>query len=153
MKKKTTFLRCKKYFRLEKLKKETIDTTIKDIKSLFELEKENRLIKDRTIKNIRNVFTLKKQNKGIKDRIIRDIWNLFEYEEENYYKPIIVNNFLSNNYFEYKGKNDRRALSIYLNKIKPYLKDIINDLKKYDTSKIQLTITINFISSCNEFKL
>ena len=111
------------------------------------------MIKDRTIKNIRNVFTLKKQNKGIKDRIIRDIWNLFEYEEENYYKPTIVNNFPSNNYFEYKGKDDRRALSIYLNKIKPYLKDIINDLKKYDTSKIQLTITINFISSCNEFNL
>ena len=34
-----------------------------------------------------------------------------------------------------------------LNKIKPYLKDIINNLKKSDTWKIQLTITNNFISS------
>ena len=34
-----------------------------------------------------------------------------------------------------------------LNKIRPYLKkDIINNLKKSDTWKIQSTITINFIS-------
>ena len=32
-------------------------------------------------------------------------------------------------------------------KLGPYLKDIINDLKKSDTWKIQLTIAINFISS------
>ena len=30
---------------------------------------------------------------------------------------------------------------------KPYLKDIINDLKKFETRKIQLAISINFISS------
>ena len=35
----------------------------------------------------------------------------------------------------------------YLNKIRPYLKDIINSLKKFDTGKIQLTISINFFSS------
>ena len=35
----------------------------------------------------------------------------------------------------------------YLNKISPYVKDIINNLKKYDTWKTQLTITNNFISS------
>ena len=32
----------------------------------------------------------------------------------------------------------------YPDTIRPYLKDIINDLKKSDTWKIQLTITINF---------
>ena len=32
-------------------------------------------------------------------------------------------------------------------KLKPYLKDIINNLKKSDTLQIQLTLTINFISS------
>ena len=45
--------------------------------------------------------------------------------------------------------NDDRnkALSVeeYLNKIRPYLKDIINNLEKLDTSKIQLTIANNFI--------
>ena len=30
---------------------------------------------------------------------------------------------------------------------KPYLKDIINDLKKFEKPKIQLAISINFISS------
>ena len=39
------------------------------------------------------------------------------------------------------------AVKEYLNKIKPYLKDIINDLQKFGTGKIQLTIAINFISS------
>ena len=40
-----------------------------------------------------------------------------------------------------------KKLSIeeYLNKIKPYLKDIINNLKKSDMWNIQLTIAINFI--------
>ena len=35
----------------------------------------------------------------------------------------------------------------YLNKIRPYLKDIINNFKKLDRWKIQLTIANNFISS------
>ena len=49
-----------------------------------------------------------------------------------------------------KVNGDRKkALPVeeYLNKIRPYLKDIINNLKKSDTSKIQLTIANNFISS------
>ena len=35
----------------------------------------------------------------------------------------------------------------YLNKIRPYLKDIINNLEKFDTWKIQLIIANKFISS------
>ena len=38
-------------------------------------------------------------------------------------------------------------LNKYLNKIVPYLKHIINNLKKSESWKIQLTKTINFISS------
>ena len=37
-------------------------------------------------------------------------------------------------------------LKEYLNKIRPYLKDITDNLKKSDTWKIQLTIAINLIS-------
>ena len=44
-------------------------------------------------------------------------------------------------------KNKTLLDTEYLNKIKPYLKDIINSLKKSDTCKIQLTVTVNFISS------
>ena len=44
---------------------------------------------------------------------------------------------------------DINKLSVdeYLNKIRTYLKDIINSLKKSDMWKIQLTIANNFISS------
>ena len=38
------------------------------------------------------------------------------------------------------------SIEHYHNKIRPQLKDI-NNLKKFDMWKIQLTITINFISS------
>ena len=56
---------------------------------------------------------------------------------------------MSNNYIEYESNSDKnKTLSVkeYLNKISPYLKDI-NNLKKSDTWKIQLTIANNFISS------
>ena len=45
-------------FRLEKVKKEIIDTTIKDIRNIFLLEKENKVIKDKRIKNITNALRL-----------------------------------------------------------------------------------------------
>ena len=69
-------------------------------------------------------------------------------KKNNYYKLLRVNNFWSNNYIQYKSNSDKnRILSVeeYLDKIKPYLKDIINDLRKSDARKIQLTIIINFI--------
>ena len=55
-----------------------------------------------------------------------------------------------NNYIEYESNGDRNKTLLveeYLNKIITYLKDIINDLRKSDTRKIQLTIAINSISS------
>ena len=116
-------------FRLEnqkKTKNKTTDTTIKGIRSLFKVEKENEEIKDTMLRNIRNVFRLEKENKAIKDIILRYIRNLFEHEEErNYYKPVRV----SNNYIEYGSKVDiNKTLSVeeYLNKTRPYLKDINN---------------------------
>ena len=45
-----------KSFQIKKTKKETIDTTIKDIRNLFELEKGNKAIKDRTIRDIRKSY-------------------------------------------------------------------------------------------------
>ena len=55
-------------------------------------------------------------------------------------------------YIEYESNGDRnRTLSVekYLNKTRLYLKDIISNLKKSDTWKIQLTIANNFIYSIN----
>ena len=39
--------------------------------------------------------------------MIRGIINFFQHEEEeNYYKPVAVGNFWSNNYIEYKSYSD-----------------------------------------------
>ena len=57
---------------------------------------------------------------------------------------------MSNNYIEYKSSRNRnKTLSVeeYLNKIRSHLEDIIINLKKSDTWKIQLTIANNFVSS------
>ena len=101
---------------------------------------------------LRNISRLEKETKAVKDIILRDIKNLFKHEkeEENFYKPVRVSNFWRNNYIQYKSNSDRnKTLSAeeYLNKIRPYLKDIINNIKKSDSWKIQLTITNNLISS------
>ena len=47
------------------------------------------------INDLRNLFRLKKEIKEIKDMVLRNIKNLFTYEkeEENYYKPVRLNNF------------------------------------------------------------
>ena len=71
-----------------------------------------------------------------KDKIIRDIRNL-QHEEEDYYKPKKVDKFYSNKFIVCGSRgNKNKTLSIedYLKKIRAYLKDIINDLKrKYHT--------------------
>ena len=101
------------------------------------------------IKSIRNLFKLKIENKAIKDRIIRDIRTLYK-EEDNSYKPIRMGDCWNNNYIEYESNGDRNknlSLKEYLNKIKPYLRDLIIDLQKSGTWKFQLTIAVNFLLS------
>ena len=85
---------------------------------------------------------------------MRNIRNLFklENEEEDYYKPVTVDCFRSNNYIEYdvngiKMKWKWRKSYQLKNKIRQYLKCIKGDLKKSDIWEIQLTITINFMYS------
>ena len=71
-------------------------------------------------------------------------------EEKNCYKPVPVSIFCSSNYIEYESNGDRNktlSVEVHLNKISSYSKDIINNLKKRHTWKIQLTIANNFISS------
>ena len=112
---------------------------------------ENLKLEENKITNdIRNLSNTRNSNKAIKDIILRDIKNLYEHEEESYHKPVRVNNFWINNYIEYESNSDRnRTISVeeYLNKIRLYLKDIITNLKKSNTWKIQLTIADNSIFS------
>ena len=103
------------------------------------------------MKDIRILSRLEKEINPIKDRILRDVKNLFKHQEEEIYdKPVREGNFWSNIYIEYESKSDKnKTLSVgeYLNKIRPYLNHIRNNLKKSDTWKIQLKIANNFISS------
>ena len=111
---------------------------IKDIRNLFRLKKE---LNYTASKDIRNLLRQEKETKAIKDRILRDIKNLSEHEEEeNYYKSVRVSNFWSINYIECESNGERNktlAVEKYLNKTRPYLIGIINNLKKSDTRKIK----------------
>ena len=135
-------------------------------KNLYEIESEKNLFESK-IKEIRrnlseleeNLFKSKKyfDYDAIEYRVIRNIKDLFDLSfDEDYYKPIITKDAFNGNYIQYESKGDiRKNLSIkkYLNMIKPYLSDIINDHKTHGKwrihsgDKIQLTIAINFISS------
>ena len=66
------------------------------------------------MEDIRNLFTREEETKVIKDRILTDIKILFEHEEEeNYYKPVRVNKFWSNNYIQYESNGGRnKVLSV-----------------------------------------
>ena len=106
---------------------------MKDVGNIFRLEKE---LNYTSIKDTGNLFRLEKETKAIKDRMPRDIKNLFEHkEEEDYYKSVRVSNSWSNSYIEYESNGDRnKTLSVeeYLYKIILYLKDTINNLKKFN---------------------
>ena len=121
---------------MKKIKK-IENNIIQDVRNLFRLKQE---INDTAIKDIRSLFRLKKENEAIKDRVIRDIKKIFEHEEEeNYYKIVGVGNFWSNNYIRYESKGDINKILLVekcLNKITPYLKDMINNVRKSDTWKI-----------------
>ena len=88
---------------------------------------------------------------------IRDTINLFDEIDEDYYKPIKVNDAFNNNYIEYESRGEKdKNLSVkgYFCKIIPYFSDMINDHKATRKShvkatrewKIQLVTQVNFIS-------
>ena len=118
------------------------DIIIKDVKNLFRLKKEKG---NKVIENIRNLFSLKKENEAIKGKIIWDIKTIFK-REEDHYKRKSVNSFWNYNDIKFEINGDRNKnllVKEYLKEIKPYLKDVISDLQKSGTGKIQLTMAIN----------
>ena len=57
-----------------------------------------------------------------------------------------MSNFYSNSYIEYESNGDRnKTLSFKecLDEIKPYLKDIVNNLRKSDALEIQSTMAFS----------
>ena len=145
--------------------------------NLYDIENEKSLFESKVKEIERSLTeleeTLSKTKKyydydAIEYRGIRNVKDLFDLPiDEDYYKPIITKGTFNNNYIRYESKGDKgKNLPIkkYLSMIRPYLSDIINDHKtrglvRYHSGnktwveeapsawKMQLTMTINFISS------
>ena len=69
----------------------------------------------------------------IEYRGIRNVRDLFDLSIiEDYYKPLIARGAFNSSYIQYESKGDKRknlSTKEYLNRIKPYLGDIMNDYK------------------------
>ena len=72
---------------------------------------------------------------------VKDLYSMLDY------KPVLIRAGFNNNYLEY-GSDGNNSLSFmeYLNLIKPYLEDLINDKKNKGEWKLQLTAQISFVS-------
>ena len=71
------------------------------------------------------------------------------FNEEDYYKPTEVKSAFDCSYVLYESRGDKDgelALYEYFDKIKPHLKDMIDDYKSKGEWKIQITMRIIFIS-------
>ena len=154
--------------RIEKIKKEFNESRHKFSKSkineirtnLYEIGNKKNLFESK-LKEIEKSFDELEKNLSetkkyydyddVEYRGIKDMRGLFDLSaDRDYYKPVIINGAFSNNNIQHesKGNNDKIVtVDKYLDIIRPYLRDIINDHKIKSEWKIQLTIAINFISS------
>ena len=58
-------------------------------------------------------------------------------DDDDYYRPILVKSYFDKNYKYYESRDDKdKKLSIkqYIDMIKPYLRDLINENKATETS-------------------
>ena len=168
-KKSTNFNELRDKFSRSKIKKDQKKAfRIESDKNLSRLEEEE--IKQYLTELKKSFHKLQKyyDYDDINYKGIRSIENVFGEVNEDYYKPIKINVAFNENYIEFQSRVDKiKNLSEeeYLDMIRLYLRDIINDheapmrLKvhsrdkvidyenQFDECKIQLAIQINFISS------
>ena len=130
--------------RKELYKKEAVYNCLKEKDGLTDKEKT-------VLKNIGKY--LKKLNNDFKklNKYQVNITCCLDYlfNEEDYYKPTEVKSAFDGNYVLYENRGDKDAnlaLYEYFDKIKPYLKDMIDDYKSRGERKIQKTMRIIFIS-------
>ena len=123
---------------------------IKDYKSMSKDKLLSILDKSKQVKKTKTIRDIRKENFN-SDKILRDIITLYVSEEEDYYEPVRTSNArTSSNYIEYDSNGDKdKILSVkeYLDMIRQYLSNIINDHKIQGEWKIQSTMEISFISS------
>ena len=82
---------------------------------------------------------------------IEEIKYLFSnINEEDYYEPIKIKHAFDDNFIEYESRGDKYnnlSLEEYLNIIRPYLRDMIDNHKALGEWKIQLIMRIIFVFS------
>ena len=91
----------------------------------------------------KKIIKLNEYNNNNDDFIenVRDLFNIVNYE------PILIKTGFNNNYLEYRSEgNDSLSFEEYLNLIKPYLNDLINDKKDKGEWRLQLSAEISFVS-------
>ena len=78
----------------------------------------------------------------------KDIENLFKISiDKDYYKPKLSKSGYKKNYVQYESKGDKiLTLKEYLDLAEKYLKELIEEYKRKEEWKVQLTIEVNFIS-------
>ena len=117
-------------------------------KNLYNIEKQRKISLKETSKYLdeldKRMLSLDKYN----DDDDYDIEYLFKISiNKDYYKPKLNKSGYNHNYIEYRSEGDKLlTIEEYLDLIKPYLKELINDNKNKGEWKIQLTTQINFIS-------
>ena len=134
------------------------------------MKKKMNLLASKIKKIEKSIFKSKKYYNfdDVKYKGIRVVKDLFDFSiDKDYYKPIVAKGSFNNSYIQYESIGDKgKNLSItkYLDMIRPYLSDIVNDHKtqrkwrihsgnkiiEHKTQsewKIQLTMALNFISS------
>ena len=126
-------------------------------RSLYNIKKQKNLSAPEIKEAEKNLLELQKSLYNLKEYYnyddnkyqgIEDT-NLLGEVDECYYKSVKTKSAFNGNYIEYEIKGDKdKHLSTdeYLDIVKPYLRDMINDHKTRRKWKIQLTMRINFIS-------
>ena len=102
---------------------------------------------DRYLRNFKKDF---KKLQKYQDNITYGLDYLFnELNEEDYYEPKEIKSAFDGSYVLYESRGDKDnklAIYEYFDKIKPYLKDMIDDYKSKDEWKIQIIMRIIFVS-------
>ena len=138
-----------KRIRKELYKKEAVYTFLKGKEQEGTITNKQKNV----LKNINRY--LKKLNSDLRklqkyqDNITYGLDYLFnKVNEEDYYEPKEIRSAFDGSYVLYESRGDKDnmlAIYEYFDKIKPYLKDMIDDYKSKGEWKIQLVMTVIFV--------
>ena len=108
------------------------------------LKRKNNNKSQQTLSNTKEIRNHLYNNNNDDDDFIenvRDLFNIVNYE------PILIKTGFDNNYLEYRSEgNNSLSFEEYINLIKPYLNDLINDKKEKGEWKLSLSAEISFVS-------